>query len=130
MTDVPQPLYPRPPAHVAPFVEVLGVDLAIEYFIEFGGTPVYLAKNPAGRSEVEALIGAEAVRALRDHPYQLPARCPLPKKWMAQVLYAKGLPVLQIARKLKTTDVAVRRNIADIRSDRANRRADRQLNLF
>lgn len=109
MTTVPQPLFPRPPAHVAPYVEVLGTELAIEYFLTFGGSVVYLPENPGGRSEVEQLVGAEKVRALRNHDYQIPARCPIPKSWIAQVLAAKGLPVQKIARKLHVSDVSVRR---------------------
>ncbi len=104
---------PRPPAHVEPYVDVLGFDLAVKFLLTFGGSVVYLPEKPAGRSEVEALIGAEKVIALRNHPYQVPARVPTAKRWLARALQAKGLSTNKIARKLHVSDVTVRNYLRD-----------------
>lgn len=100
---------PRPPAHIAAYVEVLGPDMAVEFLLSFGGAELYLPANPRGRSKVEALVGAENVKALQARAGELSARVPTAKPWIAQVFASKGLPVAEIARKLHTTDVTVRK---------------------
>lgn len=36
----------RPPAHLEPYVRVLGTDLAIEFLLSFGGAELYLSPIP------------------------------------------------------------------------------------
>lgn len=101
MTDL-----PRPPAHVEPYVQVLGEGLAFEFLLRFGGAELYLSPTPKGRSEAEKLIGAEKVAELA--ALGLPRRVPTAKPWLATVMKTQGLPVAEIARRLHTSDVTVR----------------------
>lgn len=102
---------PRPPAQIEPFVRVLGVDDTIKFIAEFGGVEIYIARNPTARSRIVAVMGREKAEALARlaEGGEWPARIPLVKPWVAQTLKAKGLPVSDIARILRTTDVTVRK---------------------
>lgn len=100
--------YLAPPAHVAPYVEVLGQDLAVDFLLAFGGAELYLPKAPAGRSRVEALIGKENTIALNARAAELSARVPTAKRWIARALKSQGLSTAEIARRLHTTDKTVR----------------------
>jgi hypothetical protein len=102
---------PRPPAQIEPFVRVLGVDDTIKFIAEFGGVEIYIARNPTARSRIVKLLGREKAEALAQlaEGGEWPARIPLVKPWVAAVLKAKGLPVSDIARILRTTDVTVRK---------------------
>lgn len=108
MTFETGPLTPRPPAQVAPYVEVLGVDGAVEFLLTFGGAELYVAANPKGRGKVERIFGLEKAAALAAMVERLPRRVPTAKPWLAQVLRSRGLPVAEIARRLHATDVSVR----------------------
>lgn len=101
----------RPPAQIEPFVRVLGVDDTIRFIEEFGGVEIYIAKNPTARSRIVKVLGREKAEALARlaESGEWPARIPLVKPWVAAVLKAKGLPVSDIARILRTTDVTVRK---------------------
>lgn len=108
-TDLAKPR-PIPPAHVAPFVECLGFDLAFEFILRFGGAPLYLANAAPSRGMAVAMVGAEAVARLNQHPRIGEApRIPLAKPWLAAVLAWRGMSTAAIARELKTSDVSVRR---------------------
>lgn len=102
---------PRPPAHVEPFVRVLGVDDTVTLLSELGGAAIYMGHNPTTRSRLVQLLGRDKAEALVSlvQSGEWPARIPLAKAWVAQVLHARGLPVLEIARILRTTDVTVRK---------------------
>lgn len=106
--------YPRPPAQVAPFVEVLGVDGAMSFLLTFGGAELYLARAPKGRSRVVQLLGADKARALAEMAElrSLPARVPTAKPWLARCLHSEGLAKAEIARRLHVTDVTVRKWLA------------------
>lgn len=126
---------PRPPAHVAPYVEVLGHDLTVAFLLEFGGARLYWARDPKGRSEAEALIGPEKLRDLGRVWGGEVSRVPTARVWLAHALHARGLPVNQIARRLHVTDVAVgkylRRAPDNSSAPQPQRRGDdRQLSLF
>lgn len=97
---------PLPPAHVEPYVRVLGPELAFDFFMKFGGAELYLSPSPKGRSEVEALIGADRVAELA--ALGLPRRVPTAKPWLAAMLKTQGLSHAKIATTLHTTDVTVR----------------------
>lgn len=98
---------PKPPAHLAPYVSILGIDLTIDYLLAFGGSEKYVAVREANRSAVIALVGAEKAKRLADA--NLPRRVPLAKKWIAQVFHFRGFHVAEIARTLHVSDVTVRR---------------------
>ena len=128
MTADPGRLSPRPPAHVAPYVEVLGVDGAVKYLLAFGGAELYVASNPKGRGRVEKLFGPDRAAALAAIADRLPRRVPTAKPWIAQVLRAQGLPVAEIARRLHASDVSVRAWLR--RTDLGEDPDRRQLRLF
>jgi hypothetical protein len=117
----------RPPAHVAPYVEVLGPDLAVDLLSELGGSEVYLPAVPAGGSRIAEIVGLERLRALIDRVGPGKRRVPLAKPWIAQVLRARGLPVAAIARRLSVSDVTVRSYLQD---PGAGRHDPRQRSLF
>lgn len=101
-------LMPKPTAHVAPYVEVLGVDLTVTFLLAFGGAEIYLPSDRRSRSRVADLIGRKKAAALAKIGWKLPRRVPLAKPWIAAVLHAKGLSKSDIARKLHVSDVTVR----------------------
>jgi hypothetical protein len=98
----------RTPANVEPFVRVLGVDMALEFLLAFGGAELYLAKTPTGRSDLAKLVGREKAGELAEAAEFLPRRVPLAKRWIALTLKKQGLPHAQIARKMRVSDVTVR----------------------
>ncbi|RUS64893.1 helix-turn-helix domain-containing protein [Pseudorhodobacter sp. E13] len=120
---------PRPPAHLEPYVRVLGVDLAIEFLLAFGGAELYLSANPTARSRLVQLVGMDRARALAEALDCLPRRIPTGKPWIASVWRTQGTSVSEIARKLHVTDVTVRRFLKQ--NDQQIQRDDhRQLRLL
>lgn len=109
--------YPRPPAHVAAYVEALGVETAVRFLLHFGGAELYIAADPKGNSEVAAVLGMDAARALsalaaRAH---LARRVPNAKPWLARYMkVTEGLSHAKIARRLHASDVSIRRWIAGL----------------
>jgi hypothetical protein len=98
------------PANLRPYVDALGEDLAIKFFLRFGGAPLYIAERPQLRSDLVACIGAEMVVALaRSTGGGHISRVPIAKEWIANRLSAKRWSVLAIARELHVTDVTVRK---------------------
>lgn len=106
--NLPALRYPRPPAQVAPYVEALGVELAIRFLLEFGGAELYLSEDPKGRSRLEALVGYDRAKALGTLAHVLPRRVPLAKRWLAHCLDARGESTAEIARTLRVSDTTVR----------------------
>ncbi len=112
MTDhLPAIVYPRHPAHIAPYVEVLGPALAVRFLIEFGGVPRYFPTEPKGQSELEALIGPDKLKELGQRMPSNRMEIPLPKAWLIRALYAEGESVATICRRLKTTSSNVHRQL-------------------
>lgn len=99
---------PRPPAHIDPFVRVLGVDLAIRFLLRFGGAELYLSPTPKGRSELAQEFGMDAAARIATAAEHLPRRVPLAKEWIAAVWAQQGLSTAEIARRLHVTDVTIR----------------------
>ncbi|WP_370269213.1 helix-turn-helix domain-containing protein [Nioella sp.] len=120
--------WPRPPAHVEPYVRILGHEGAVAFILEFGGSEVYFPMKPAvaARAPAAALIGAESVMALG--MAGVPRRVPTAKPWLARVFRTEGLRVPEIARKLHATDVSVRKWLKDEVGQRWG--DDRQMRLF
>lgn len=102
------------PAHLAPFVDVLGEERAIEFLLEFGGATYYLAADPKGNSEIERAYGDDGRRIidmLKNRYMTTVVRIPIPKTWIAGRLRMRGLPISAIARRLHVTDSWVRRHL-------------------
>lgn len=124
---------PAPPAHVAPFVEALGVDGAITFLMHFGGAEMFIPRDPKGGSELARVMGMDAARALSAKAQEviLPKRIPTAKPWIAAVYASRGLSKAEIARRLHVLDTTVRRWLADAGAGDAARVVDeRQSSLF
>ena len=63
MTALARP-FPKAPAQVQPFADVLGSELTLTFLLTFGGSELYFAKNPRGCGKVEALVGVDLATAL------------------------------------------------------------------
>lgn len=100
---------PRPPAQVQPYVDAMGPDLAVTFLLAFGGAEMHIANMPRGRSEHVAVIGQEAAERLAAQSHRLQKRVPLAKAWLAAMLDWQGHSVAYIARKVRVTDVTVRK---------------------
>lgn len=97
----------RPPAHIQPYVDVLGEDVAVDFLLAFGGAELSVRDNPR-QGQLVKLIGKAAAADLAMAAAHLPRRIPLAKPWLAQRLHEKGLSVAEIARTLHVSDVSVR----------------------
>lgn len=119
----------KPPAHLEGYVAILGEDLAMQFFLAFGGAELALARNPR-RGRLVEVVGIEMAERLaaRADEYHLPRRIPTAKVWLAQVWSARGEPVAEIARRLHTTDVTVRKYLADASESPPSEQ--RQMRLF
>lgn len=122
---------PPPPAHLEPYVTALGVDTAIALFLNFGGTFLYIPRDPKGRSEMVRVLGMDKAQALADLAQRtaLPRRLPIGKKWIAHVLKARGLPEAKIATTLHISNVAVTNMLRSAFRDGPSGSSD-QLDLF
>lgn len=127
---------PRAPAHVQPYLDALGPEAGVAFLLEFGGSKLYLARDPEGRSEVEALVGRARMQALSAMRPGEVIRVPTCRRWLAHVLAARGMAVNRICRKLHVTDVAIYKYL-DEPSDNSSKSVeargsaaeDRQLSL-
>lgn len=103
--------YPLPPAHVQRYVDALGVELTIDFLLNFGGAELAIPRTPKGKSEVERLLGPKAVSRLIDVSDNSKHRVPLATRWLANCLFAQGLSKAAIARRLRISDVTVRKHL-------------------
>ena len=96
------------PAHLQGYVDVLGIDGAVDFLLTFGGGYAYLSLAPAQNSPVASVIGqdktAQLARRIGDGSFRVPTG----KPFIARVLSAKGEGPTAIARRLHVSDVAVR----------------------
>jgi len=106
---------PRPPAHIAPYVQALGPDMAVKFLLHFGGADLSIPRDPKGGSEIVKVLGldgARALSALAQHT-RLQFRVPLGKPWIAQHWFiTEGLSKAEIARRLHTSVPSVTRWLA------------------
>lgn len=113
--------FPKATAQIAVFVDVLGPEGALDFLLTFGGADLDFPKNPGKKSALARCVGVEKARALGravDHGRR---RIPTAKPWLAAALKSRGLSHAEIARKLHTTDVTVRKWVNTQRRDwRAN----------
>jgi hypothetical protein len=99
---------PRPTAQAAPYVEVLGAELAVTFLLAYGGAEMTLADDPKGQASHAALLGHDKAKALAAQP-RLQKRVPLAKRWLAAMLHWQGNSTAGIARQHRVSDVSVRR---------------------
>jgi hypothetical protein len=123
------------PVQIAPFVDVLGIDGAIEFLLEFGGAELKFARNPRETSQLSQLVGIDNARALGVAAARLPRRIPLAKRWLAMQLKSQGLSIAEIARKLRVQDKTASaflkgKGYGPTVEERQQRSDDRQLPLF
>lgn len=97
-------------AQVQPYVDALGLDLAVEFILQFGGSYTYVSESPQERSEVVMLVGRENTIRLAKRVGAGSLRVHNAKPWLAAYFrYKKGWTVNATARKLHVSDVAIRR---------------------
>ena len=99
------------PRHLRGYVDVLGADLAVQFFLAFGGSVVYLAADrPQARSLISSILSPSQIRALANMTNgDKWVRVPTAKPFIACHLRAGGMAVADIARKLHVADWSVRR---------------------
>ncbi len=127
-------MHPRPTAQVQMFVDALGTEGAVEFLLAFGGAELYLPQSPRPDSKLVEVMGMDAACALGAMAQRcmVPDRIPTAKPWIARVLFARGLPKAEIARRLHVADLTVRRWIAGHGADADSAHPDNsdQLSLF
>lgn len=102
-------------AQVQPYVDALGLDMAVEFILAFGGSYVYLSTNPQDRSEVAQMLGREAAVAVARRVGAGSRRIHNAKPWLASYFrYMKGMTVNDTARLLHVSDVTVRKWLGPI----------------
>ncbi|WP_411037695.1 hypothetical protein [Shinella sp. BYT-45] len=101
------------PAHIEPYMTVLGVEGGIEFLLQFGGSYVYLSERPQDRSPVVELVGHEKAAALAKRIGAGGLRVPLGKPFIAAYLRANNWSINAIARRLHVSDVSVRKWVND-----------------
>lgn len=105
----------RPPAHVEPYVNILGEERAVAFFLAFGGAELHFAQTPARWGHIAAAVGDAGAAALAVAGSRLPKRVPTAKPYLARVLFAWGtyggakMSKAAIARLLHVSDETVRR---------------------
>lgn len=110
------------PAHIRHFVDVLGIDGAVDFLLAFGGGYAYFSLDPDPKTDIASQIGVEATAAITQRFGPGSMRVPTAKPFIARVLSGKGKRPSEIARTLHVSDVAVRGWLQDDES--------RQLKLF
>lgn len=103
---------PKPPAQIAPIVEILGLDLTVKFLLAFGGAELSVSDKPRASSHLVGVVGFDNAVALAKINHILQRRVPLAKPWTAARLHFTGMPVAQIARTLHVSDVTVRNYLA------------------
>ena len=98
---------PKPPAQVAVFSDLIGVELTVEFLMKFGGAEYHFPKRATAKHELVALLGREMTQRLASAP-NLPKRILLVKPWLARYFSSQGEGVSEIARKIKSSDTTVR----------------------
>jgi hypothetical protein len=108
------PNIPRPPAHLEPYVTALGAELAVRFFLAFGGADLYITVAPKGDEKAVAVIGMDGLRALGAIRDRLQKRVPTAKPWIARYLKeVDSLSKADICRTLHASEPSVKRWLED-----------------
>lgn len=119
----------QPPAHAAPWVNVLGEDASVEVFLALGGSLIDLAYTPRS-SALSEIVGIDLAAALGQALGSGKIKVPLAKPWIAQVLFQRGETQQAIARRLHVDVGTVARQLKATPGGRRRRPDTRQIELF
>lgn len=86
--------------------------ITIELLLNFDGSEMYLSNDPKDKGMVEKVSGYEKIKRLAPASEDLNFRVPLASASLARCLYAQGLLVAAIARRLRRIDGTIRRYLA------------------
>lgn len=100
------------PSNVRPFVEILGETATLDFLLKFGGSRVYLARNPGPKSPVAACLGRAKATELGQACGPGHVDIPAARRWIALQLDERGQSGYEIARTLHTDSRTVRRWLA------------------
>ncbi|TAX26336.1 hypothetical protein ELI03_34645 [Rhizobium leguminosarum] len=106
-------LFPyRIPVELRPYTDALGFDLASTIFLECGGAQIYLGTKGKGSQYgfLKGLIGDDGYTRLCESGLKVGVvhRIPLANEFLVKFFAASGVPVQDIARRIRMTDVGVR----------------------
>lgn len=118
-----------PPAHVAPWVEILGEETAVDVFLRLGGSIINLAYTPRS-SDLAKIAGEDKAAALGRRLGSGNIKVPVPKIWITQVLYYHGATQQDIARRLHIDVATVARQLKATPGGRRRSPDARQIELF
>lgn len=99
----------KTPAHLITYVETLGVDGALTFFLTVGGSQIYLPRKSSDRTLAAQAVGAENVERLAEMIGYGYIKVPLARQWVAQVMRAQGKSDNEIARTVRADVATVRR---------------------
>jgi hypothetical protein len=99
----------KAPAHLAPYVDVLGADAAIALFLALGGSQIYLPRRSGSRTVAAQTIGADNVERLAAVLGYGYIKVPLARQWIAEAMRAEGRSDNEIARLVRADVATVRR---------------------
>ena len=102
----------RIPAHVEPYVEVMGLDRAVTFLSEYGGTQWYVPSKgrvPMTRSEPARFLTDSECCAFGDMLGGERMTLPYPANFLAQFHRSRGRSYSEIARLVKRTTRTVRK---------------------
>ena len=97
------------PANLAPYVQALGTAGAVDFFLRFGGSQIYLPRTASERSKAAKEIGIDKVARLAEAMGDGYIKVPLARQWIAAKLRAKGESDNEIARIVRADVATVRR---------------------
>lgn len=103
---------PEPWQAVEPYVHAIGGDLALELFLNFGGSALYVSERPRPGSRLVAVIGEAAALALFREFGAGHLNVPLANAWLAHRLAMRGVSRSDIARRLRVARESVRGYLA------------------
>lgn len=123
------------PAHVLPYVDVLGIDGAFDFLMAFGGADTYFSVSPREDNRVVQAIGRDRAIALARHLQNRPnmQMVPVAKPFLAKVMKSRGMAIAEIARQLHVDKKTARTMVSQERQERELARSHaitRQLNMF
>lgn len=110
-------------------MDVLGETAAVEVFLALGGSIINLAYNPRS-SDLMKLVGSDKAAALARRLGIGNIKVPIPKPFIAQVLYFNGATLQDIARQLHVDLATVARQLKATPGGRRRSPDARQIELF
>jgi hypothetical protein len=97
------------PAKLLPYVQTLGVEDAIKFFLALGGSHIYLPGKARPGSRAATVLGAEKLEKLTEWFGIGYVKVPLGSRWIAEVMFADGTSTNRIAALVRSDVATVRR---------------------